>query len=68
MSSCRHATLCVISYYLRTDKYELPVLHYFIYCAEDIIKFLYCRQVACRPLNQRAPRIGVLYEPVVLVC
>jgi len=49
-----YATLHVTDFYLHTDKYELPILHYFIYGAEDIIKLLYLRHVACRPLNQQA--------------
>jgi hypothetical protein len=39
MFSCRQSTLYVIDFLLHTDKYELPILHYFIYCAEDFIKF-----------------------------
>ena len=47
------ATLYVIDFYLHTDKYDLPILHYFIYYAEDIIMFLYLIHVSCRPLNRQ---------------
>jgi len=40
MSTYRHPTFYIIEFYFHTDKYELIILHYFIYCAEDIIKFL----------------------------
>ena len=45
--------LYVRDFYLHTDKYELPILHYFIYCAEDIIKILYLTHVAFRTLNRK---------------
>jgi len=57
MPSCRHPTLYVIDFYLYTDKYELTVLHYFIYYVEDIIKFLYLRHVACRTLSWHATEL-----------
>jgi hypothetical protein len=67
MSPCRHPKLYVIDFYLRTDKYELPDLNYFIYCAEAIIRFLYLTR-GLQAIKLTFNRIGVLYEPVGLVC